>query len=160
MGARSARRTAAVWDPFSSVSFESRDLLRTEKTDHFVGPWPPWKPNDGTSIHSASRAATDRTGRTERATGVYSPPRSCAAWRRWLGCQQEHEHDHGARQAHNPGARKGARGIEQHARDDGAGSAKIALKDKDIGLMAMPAGLKGKVGCYPVVGDIAKATAV
>ena len=37
-----------------------------------------------------------------------------------LGCQQEHEHDHGARQAHNPGARKGARGIEQHARDNGA----------------------------------------
>ena len=25
---------------------------------------------------------------------------------------------------------------------------KIALKDKGIGLMAMPAGLKGKVGCY------------
>lgn len=30
----------------------------------------------------------------------------------------------------------------------GAGSAKIALKDKGIGLMAMPAGLKGKVGYY------------
>ncbi len=25
---------------------------------------------------------------------------------------------------------------------------KIALKDKGIGLTAMPAGLKGKVGCY------------
>ena len=25
---------------------------------------------------------------------------------------------------------------------------KIALKDKGIGLMAMPAGLKGKIGCY------------
>lgn len=25
---------------------------------------------------------------------------------------------------------------------------KIALKDKGIGLMGMPAGLKGKVGCY------------
>lgn len=25
---------------------------------------------------------------------------------------------------------------------------KIALKDKDIGLMGMPAGLKDKVGCY------------
>ena len=34
--------------------------------------------------------------------------------------EQEHEHDHGARQAHDPGARKGARGIEQHARDDSA----------------------------------------
>ena len=31
-----------------------------------------------------------------------------------LGCQQEHEHDHGARQAHDPGARKGARDGKEH----------------------------------------------
>lgn len=81
------------------------------KRDHFVGPWLPWKPNDGTSIHSASRAATDRTERTAKSDGrLLSRHARAQLGGDGLGCQQEHEHDHGARQAHNPGARKGARG--------------------------------------------------
>ena len=73
MGARSARRAAATADPLSSDPFGSHDLLGTEENGSFVGPWPPWKPNDGTSIHSASRATTDRTGRTEKSDGRLPP---------------------------------------------------------------------------------------
>lgn len=73
------------------------------------------------SARRAAAAATDEADKRQCAL-VYLLPRHARAQlgSDGLGRQQEHEHNRGAHQAHDPSARKGARSVEQHTRDDGA----------------------------------------
>lgn len=78
------------------------------------------------------RQPRTKRGKELRATSSLLPRHARAQLSRdGLRRQQEHQHCHRARQAHDPCARKGARGIEQYSRDDGAHRAANHLERGD-----------------------------